>query len=86
MAFTTKDPVDFLTDGQAFGARGRVAYNSADEGWTEGLAFAGRSGSLSGLLAYTRRDNQETENQGESRHQSLHDVVLHIKLAVTSAR
>ena len=65
VAFTTKDPVDFLSDGQAFGARGRVAYNSADEGWTEGLAFAGRSGSLSGLLAYTRRDSQETENQGE---------------------
>lgn len=65
VAFTTKDPVDFLTDGQAFGAHGRVAYNSADEGWTEGLALAGRSGSLSGLLAYTRRDSQETENQGE---------------------
>jgi hemoglobin/transferrin/lactoferrin receptor protein len=65
VAFTTKDPVDFLVGDQSFGARGRVAYNSADEGWTEGLALAGRSGSLSGLLAYTRRDFQETENQGE---------------------
>ncbi len=64
VAFTTKDPSDFLTGDQTFGARGRVAYNSADEGWTEGVAFAGRSGSLSGLLAYTRSDAQETENKG----------------------
>ncbi|QSF53769.1 TonB-dependent hemoglobin/transferrin/lactoferrin family receptor [Brevundimonas fontaquae] len=64
VAFTTKDPSDFLVGDQTFGARGRVAYNSADEGWTEGVAFAGRSGSLSGLLAYTRRDTQETENKG----------------------
>lgn len=64
VAFTTKDPSDLLTGDQTFGARGRVAYNSADEGWTEGVAFAGRSGSLSGLLAYTRRDAQETENKG----------------------
>jgi hemoglobin/transferrin/lactoferrin receptor protein len=64
VAFTTKDPSDFLIGDQTFGARGRVTYNSADEGWTEGVAFAGRSGSLSGLLAYTRRDAQETENKG----------------------
>ncbi len=64
VAFTTKDPSDFLIGDQTFGARGRVAYNSADEGWTEGVAFAGRSGALSGLLAYTRRDYQETENKG----------------------
>jgi hemoglobin/transferrin/lactoferrin receptor protein len=64
VSFTTKDPQDFLVGDQTFGARARVAYNSADEGWTEGVAFAGRAGSLSGLLAYTRRDSQETENQG----------------------
>lgn len=65
VAFTTKDPSDFLKSGQDFGARARAAYSSADEGWTESLAFAGRTGSVSGLLAYTRRDHQETENQGE---------------------
>jgi hemoglobin/transferrin/lactoferrin receptor protein len=65
VAFTTKDPSDFLKTSQDFGARARAAYNSADEGWTESLAFAGRTGSVSGLLAYTRRDHQETENQGE---------------------
>jgi hemoglobin/transferrin/lactoferrin receptor protein len=66
VAFKTKDPVDFLSAGQAFGARARVGYGSADEGWTEGLAFAGRSGALSGLIAYTRRDHQETENKGQT--------------------
>ncbi|OYW91449.1 MAG: TonB-dependent receptor, partial [Caulobacterales bacterium 32-67-6] len=65
VAFTTKDPSDFLKSNQDFGARARAAYSSADEGWTESLAFAGRTGSVSGLLAYTRRDHQETENQGE---------------------
>jgi hemoglobin/transferrin/lactoferrin receptor protein len=64
VAFTTKDPSDFLVGDQSIGARARVAYNSADEGWTEGLALAGRSGSISGLLAYTRRDYQETANRG----------------------
>lgn len=66
VSFTTKDPTDFLTDGQTFGARARVGYNSADEGWTEGLALAGRTGALSGLLAYTRRDSQETETNGDN--------------------
>ncbi|MET4683194.1 TonB-dependent hemoglobin/transferrin/lactoferrin family receptor [Brevundimonas faecalis] len=66
VSFTSKDPVDFLSAGRDFGARARVAYNSADEGWSEGVAFAGRRGSLSGLLAYTRRDAQETENMAKT--------------------
>lgn len=65
VSFTSKDPSDFIDAGRDFGARARVAYSSADEGWTEGLALAGRRGALSGLLAYTRRDAQETENQAE---------------------
>ena len=66
VSFTTKDPVDFLSPGQDFGARARVGYNSADHGWTEGLAVAGRSGPFSGLVAYTRRDSEETETNGEN--------------------
>ena len=65
VSFTTKDPADFLSEGRDFGARARVGYNSSDEGWTEGVAFAGRTGSLSGMIAYTRRDSQETETQGD---------------------
>ncbi|WP_433952250.1 TonB-dependent hemoglobin/transferrin/lactoferrin family receptor [Brevundimonas diminuta] len=66
VSFTSKDPADFIDAGRNFGARARVGYNSADEGWTEGLALAGRSGAFSGLLAYTRRDAQETENMAET--------------------
>lgn len=66
VSFTSKDPTDFIEAGRSFGARARVGYNSADEGWTEGLALAGRSGALSGLLAYTRRDAHETENMAET--------------------
>lgn len=66
VSFTTKDPVDLLLPDQTFGARARVGYNSADKGWTEGLAVAGRSGPFSGLLAYTRRDSQETETNGDN--------------------
>ncbi|WP_428150075.1 TonB-dependent hemoglobin/transferrin/lactoferrin family receptor [Brevundimonas sp.] len=66
VSFTSKDPVDFLEDGRNFGARARIGYNSADEGWTEGLAIAGRSGPFSGLIAYTRRDSEQTETNGEN--------------------
>jgi len=65
VSFTSKDPSDFLSSSESFGARGRVGYNSSEDGWTEGLALAGRTGSLSGLLAYTRRDAHETENMAE---------------------
>ncbi|MFE9083479.1 TonB-dependent hemoglobin/transferrin/lactoferrin family receptor [Brevundimonas sp. NPDC003935] len=65
VSFTSKDPADFINSGENFGARARVGYNSADDGWTEGLALAGRAGALSGLLAYTRRDAHETKNMAE---------------------
>lgn len=64
VAFTTKDPADLLRPGESFGARARVGYNSADEGVTTSAMLAGRSGALSGLLAWTGRDSRETETQG----------------------
>jgi hemoglobin/transferrin/lactoferrin receptor protein len=64
VSFTTKDPADLLTGGRDFAARARIGYTSADDGWTEGLAMAGQTAVLSGLLAYTRRDAHETETQG----------------------
>ncbi|MFN3930271.1 MAG: TonB-dependent hemoglobin/transferrin/lactoferrin family receptor [Brevundimonas sp.] len=63
VAFTTKDPADLLRSGESFGARARVGYNSADEGVTTSAMVAGRSGALSGLLAWTGRDSRETETQ-----------------------
>ena len=66
VSFTSKDPADFIDAGRNFGARARVGYNSADDGWSESVALAGRHGNLSGLIAYTRRDAHETENMAET--------------------
>nr|WP_314436508.1 TonB-dependent hemoglobin/transferrin/lactoferrin family receptor [uncultured Brevundimonas sp.] len=71
VSFTTKDPVDFLDAGRDFGARARVGYNSADEGWSESIALAGRSGAFSGLVAYSRRDFRETENKGDATGEAI---------------
>jgi hemoglobin/transferrin/lactoferrin receptor protein len=68
VSFVTKDPDDFLDEGELFGGRARVAYSSADDSWSEGVVGATQteSGKWQGLLAYTRRDAHETENQGEN--------------------
>ncbi len=66
VSFTTRDPSDFLGHGQSAGGRARVSYGSADESWAESVALAGRAGDWSGLVALTRRDAQETDNQGDN--------------------
>jgi hemoglobin/transferrin/lactoferrin receptor protein len=66
VSFITKDPSDVLADDERFGLRARAAYASADESNAAGLTAAGRAGAFSGLLAYTRRDGHETDNQGEN--------------------
>jgi len=67
VSFITRDPADFLTADENFGLRARVAYASADDSWAENITAAGRlNEQWSGLLAYTRRDGHETENQGEN--------------------
>lgn len=74
--FTTKDPADLLRPGESFGARARVGYNSADEGLTKSAVVAGRSGAVSGLLAWTGRDSQETENQGDRTGEEVQSVLV----------
>lgn len=69
--FTTKDPADLIRAGESFGARARVGYNSADEGITKSAVVAGRSGAVSGLLAWTGRDSQGTENRGDQTGEEL---------------
>ncbi|HEV7227437.1 TonB-dependent hemoglobin/transferrin/lactoferrin family receptor [Brevundimonas sp.] len=64
VVFTTKDPSDLLMGGRDFAVRGRLGYNSADDGRTYGLSTAGRFGAVSGLIAYTTRDASETETAG----------------------
>ena len=64
VSFVTKDPADLIRSGETFGARARVGYNSADEGLTTSGVMAGRHGAFSGLIGWTRRESQETENAG----------------------
>lgn len=65
VSFITRDPNDFLADDESFGARVRVSYASVDESWAENLTVAGRlNDQWSALLAYTRRDGHEQDNQG----------------------
>jgi hemoglobin/transferrin/lactoferrin receptor protein len=64
VSFTTRDPEDLIADGNSIGARARLGYTGADEGWTKSLMLAGRSGALSALIAYSRRDNGPARNFG----------------------
>jgi hemoglobin/transferrin/lactoferrin receptor protein len=76
VSFTTRDPSDLIRAGEDFGARARVGYNSADEGLTTSAVIAGRAGAFSGLLAWTRRDASETENQGSVTGEEVRDVTI----------
>jgi hemoglobin/transferrin/lactoferrin receptor protein len=71
VSFTTKDPDDLIAGEASFGARARVGYNSSDAGWSQALALAGRNGNLSGLLAYTHRDSEETRTHGDLTGEAL---------------
>lgn len=64
VAFTTKDPADLLRDGQSLGGTLKLAYGQEDEGAAGTAAIAARGAAWSGLLAYTRRDTGEFDNQG----------------------
>ena len=65
VSFITKDPSDFLFSDESFGARVRVQYASVDDSWAENLTAAGRlNDQWSALIAVTRRDANEPDNQG----------------------
>ena len=66
VSFTTRDPSSFLGADETFAGRARVGYSSADRSTTESLIGAARSGAWSALLAYTRRDGEETDNRGDN--------------------
>ena len=64
VTFTTKDPEDFLKGDANFGGRARFGNSGADDGKAIGLALAGRIGTVSGLIALTRRDSEAQGNAG----------------------
>ena len=63
ISFTTSDPVDLLGN-DSFGGFARAQYSSEDEEFAETVTLAAQGSNLSGLIAYTRRDFSELENQG----------------------
>jgi hemoglobin/transferrin/lactoferrin receptor protein len=66
VSFITKDPADFLKDGQSVGGGVRVGYDSSDESWVKGGVAAAKAGTLSAMVAYTRRDGKELDNKGRN--------------------
>ncbi len=64
ISFTTSDPEDLIEPGANFGGFARAQYSSADSEFAETVAVAGMTGNISGMLAYSRRDFQELDNQG----------------------
>jgi hemoglobin/transferrin/lactoferrin receptor protein len=64
VAFTTKDPADLLRPGQSLGGGLKLAYGQEDDGASGTASFALRGTHWSGLVAYTRRDTGEFDNQG----------------------
>ncbi|GAA0473473.1 TonB-dependent hemoglobin/transferrin/lactoferrin family receptor [Parasphingorhabdus litoris] len=64
VSFITSDPVDFLNDGSNFGGFVRAQYSSVDQEFSETIAVAGQTGNFSAMLAYSRRDFEELDNQG----------------------
>ncbi|MBV7255519.1 TonB-dependent hemoglobin/transferrin/lactoferrin family receptor [Pacificimonas sp. WHA3] len=65
VSFTLSDPEDLLTDGRDVGVRLRGTYETADREFSETAILSARSGAVSGLIAYTRRDGKELETQGD---------------------
>ncbi|MGQ0531232.1 MAG: TonB-dependent hemoglobin/transferrin/lactoferrin family receptor [Caulobacteraceae bacterium] len=65
VSFFTKDPSDFLTEDEHFGARVRAFYASADDSFAHALTIAGRLGDWSAIVGYTHREGHEQDNQGE---------------------
>ena len=64
VSFTTSDPADLIGQDGNVGGFVRAQYSSADDEFAETAAIGGRSGNFSAMVAYTRRDFSELDNQG----------------------
>lgn len=64
VSFVTSDPADIIGNDGNIGGLLRAGYSSDDNEFSETAIIAGRSGAISAMLAYTRRDYEELENQG----------------------
>ncbi|MDH6100661.1 TonB-dependent hemoglobin/transferrin/lactoferrin family receptor [Anabaenopsis sp. FSS-46] len=63
VSFITKDPEDYLSVfGRPLYVGGKTSYDSTDSSFAPSVTLAGKEENLSGLLQYTRRDGNETQN------------------------
>ena len=65
VSFTTKSPDEFLDEDDNFYSSLKIGYSSADSSALATATLVGGNETLSGLLIYTKRDGEETENAGE---------------------
>jgi hemoglobin/transferrin/lactoferrin receptor protein len=59
VAYTTKDPGDYMRPGKDVYASAKAAYSGANQQFTESFTGAVRSGNVEFMGIYTRRDGQE---------------------------
>ncbi len=71
VSFITKDPESYLTEGREWAARARVSYDSANEGFTQGIVGAGRVGDFSAMMGYSRREGEGQDTQGTNNSASV---------------
>lgn len=65
VSFLTKDAADYLDEGDDVYARFKTGYDGSDDSWQKSSTFAGRYGSVDGLLHVGRRDGQATDTYGD---------------------
>lgn len=65
VGFRSKSASDFVNADKPtyFGAR--IGYDETSKSWHKGVTAAGRSGDLEGVIAYSRRDGKETQNDSD---------------------
>lgn len=65
VSFKTKAADDYLRGGKTAYFGGKLGYDSVDRSWNESVTAAGKSGSLDGLVSYSRRDGHTTRNNSD---------------------
>ncbi|UVJ44831.1 TonB-dependent hemoglobin/transferrin/lactoferrin family receptor [Pseudomonas sp. LS1212] len=66
VSYLTKDAGNYLDEGDDTYARLKTGYDGSDDSWQRSATFAGRLGSVDGLLHLGRRDGQSTDTWGGS--------------------
>ncbi|MBV7570424.1 TonB-dependent hemoglobin/transferrin/lactoferrin family receptor [Pseudomonas sp. PDM27] len=64
VSYLTKDAGEYLEDGDDTYARFKTGYDGSDDSWQRSATFAGRTGTVDGLLHLGRRDGQSTDTAG----------------------